>query len=106
MAAVDAKTRKAIHDDIDRTTIPQEMKLMYIVASACQTIVENVHRRVKSEFRKHGLIAGENELLQRSSRPCESSPLTGCLRIKILHDSKGKNNGKDEQIQGFDSRDK
>ena len=72
MAAVDAKTRKAIHDDIDRTTIPQEMKLMYIVASACQSIVENVHRRVKSEFRKHGLIAGENELLTGLNDYCKA----------------------------------
>lgn len=72
MAVIDAKTKKAIHDDIDKTTIPQEMKLMYIVASACQTIVEDVHRRVKSEFRKHGLIAGENELLTGLNDYCKA----------------------------------
>lgn len=72
MAAVDAKTRKAIYDDIDRTTIPQEMKLMYMMASACQSVVEDVHRRIKSVFRNHGLIAGENELLKGLNDYCKS----------------------------------
>ena len=72
MAAIDAKKRQAIHDDIDRTTIPQEMKLMYMMASACQSVVEDVHRRIKSVFRNHGLIAGENELLKGLNDYCKS----------------------------------
>ena len=44
---MDAKTRKAIHRDIDNSTIPEEIKLMYLAASACQSMVEVVFKRIK-----------------------------------------------------------
>ncbi len=60
---MDAKTRKAIHRDIDNSTIPEEIKLMYLAASACQSVVEVVFKRIKGVYLKHGFKCQENEML-------------------------------------------
>jgi len=68
---MDTKQRKAIHDDVRDSTIPEEMKLMYLMASACQNVVEHVFDRIKKVYRYHGYQCKENELLTGISDYCK-----------------------------------
>ena len=69
---VDKKTLKAIHDDIDKTSIPEEMKLMYLMANSVQSIILHVYDRIKLEYMKHGYITTENPLLKGMNEYCKT----------------------------------
>ena len=74
---MDKKTRKAIFDDIGKTTIPEEMKVMYMMADATQTMVEHVYERVAQIFRRHGYNTGDNELLTGLNDFCKAVRMAG-----------------------------
>lgn len=63
---------KAIHDDIDTTSIPEEMKLMYLMANATQSVVLHVYDRIKSAYRRHGYDTTENPLLKGLNEYCKT----------------------------------
>ena len=63
---------KAIHDDIDSTSIPEEMKLMYLMANATQSVVLHVYDRIKSAYRRHGYDTTENPLLKGLNDYCKT----------------------------------
>lgn len=63
---------KAIHDDIDTTSIPEEMKLMYLMANATQSVVLHVYDRIKSAYLRHGYITTKNPLLQGLNEYCKT----------------------------------
>ena len=69
---MDKKTRKAIFDDIGKSTIPEEMKVMYMMADATQTMVEHVYSRVQYVFKRHGYNTGDNELLTGLTDFCKA----------------------------------
>ena len=69
---MEKEIRKAIFDDIGKSTIPEEMKAMYLIADACQTIVERVYNRVSGVFRKHGYNTRDNELLTGLNDFCKA----------------------------------
>ena len=60
---MDKKTREAIHKDIDNSSIPEEMKFMYIMASATQSVVEHVFSRIKGVYLNHKYVCTENDVL-------------------------------------------
>ena len=69
---MDKATKKAIHEDVRDSSIPEEMKLMYLTASACQSIVERVFQRIKNVYARHGYICDENELLSGLNEYCKT----------------------------------
>lgn len=56
-------TRNLIKDKIDKSSIPDEVKLMYIVACACQYIVEHCDSRIRNVFASCGIKTRGNDLL-------------------------------------------
>lgn len=63
---------EAIHNDIDSTSIPEEMKLMYLMANATQSVVLHVYDRIKSAYIRHGYITTENPLLKGLNDYCKT----------------------------------
>lgn len=74
---MDKATRRAIHDDVDNSTIPEEMKVMYLMANACQLMVEHVYNRVERVYARHGFKTGENELLTGLNDYCKAVKQAG-----------------------------
>lgn len=52
----DKNSKKAIRSDIEATTIAEELKLMYLMAGATQSVVEDVMKRLRSIYRKNGFV--------------------------------------------------
>lgn len=69
---MDKETLKAIHNDIDTTSIPEEMKFMYLIANATQSVVLHVYDRIKSAYRRHGYDTIENSLLKGLNEYCKT----------------------------------
>lgn len=63
---------KAIHKEIESSSIPEEMKLMYLMAAATQNVVLHVFDRIKSVYIRHGYICKENELLKGLNDYCKT----------------------------------
>lgn len=74
---MDKETRKAIHDDIGNSTIPEEMKVMYLMANACQLMVEHCYNRVASVFARHGFMTDDNDLLTGLNDYCKAVKTAG-----------------------------
>lgn len=68
---MDKATLKAIHDYIDRTSIPEEMKLMYLMANATQSVVLHVYDRIKSAYMTYGYVTTDNPLLKGLNEYCK-----------------------------------
>lgn len=68
---MDKETIKAIHKDVENSSIPEEMKMMYLMASALESVVERVFQRIKGVYRKHGYECSENELLTGLHNYCK-----------------------------------
>ena len=94
---------KAIHDDIDTTSIPEEMKLMYLMANATQSVVLHVYDRIKSAYIRHGYITAENPLLKGLNDYCKTV-MKACLdferKIQPQIDNATWGVGMDENEEG------
>lgn len=75
----DKEKKKAIRADIDASSITEEMKLMYLLAGATQSVVENVMNRLRAIYRRHGLVIRENEMLSGLNDYCK------CIRQAGFH---------------------
>ena len=64
-------TRKKIHEDIDHSSIPEELKVVYLMANATDIMVNQSFERIKDVFRKNGVIIKENELLTGINEYCK-----------------------------------
>ena len=69
---MDKKTLDAIHEDIDSSSIPEEMKLMYLMASATQSVVLHVYDRIKSAYLNHGWVTTGNDHLKGLNDYCKA----------------------------------
>lgn len=69
---MDKATLEAIHKTIDSSSIPEEMKLMYLMANATQSVVLHVYDRIKSAYAQHGWISQSNELLKGLNEYCKT----------------------------------
>lgn len=65
------RDKKAIRESIATTSIPEEMKLMYMMASATQSVVENVFSRIRNQYRNHGYDVTANDLLSGLNDYCK-----------------------------------
>ena len=68
---MDKSLKSRIHAQIDDSTIPQELKVVYLLASALQLMIGDSHRRIVSVFRQHGVEANENSLLSGLNDYCK-----------------------------------
>ena len=64
-------TRKAIRQDIKSSTIPEELKVLYLMASAAEIVSQQTYRRIKNVFRKHGFNVKGNEMLTGLNQYCK-----------------------------------
>ncbi len=65
-------TKKLIKETIRKSTIPDEIKLMYVIASSLQYIVEHTYRRIRGVFGSFGLVTFKNDLLSGLNDYCKS----------------------------------
>ena len=64
------ETQKAIREEIGASTIPEELKVLYLMANATELMSTKAFIRLKSVFRKHGYTINENELLTGITQYC------------------------------------
>lgn len=62
---------RKIHEDIDASTIPQELKAVYMLANALQLMVDTSFRRIRSVYAKHGALIDGNDLLKGITDYCK-----------------------------------
>ncbi|MFA6726941.1 MAG: hypothetical protein WCS17_01850 [Prevotella sp.] len=69
---MDKKTQKKIREEIRQSTIPEEMKVMYILASACQSMVYDSYDRIKSAYIQNGFRCVDNDILTGLADYCKT----------------------------------
>lgn len=69
---MDKKTLKTIHKEIDSSSIPEEMKYMYMMASATQSVVEHVFSRIKGVYLNNRYECKENDVLSGLVNYCKA----------------------------------
>lgn len=60
---MDKKTREAIRKDIEASTIPEELNVLFLLVDAVETMNAQIFERIKLVYKKHGYTIKENELL-------------------------------------------
>ncbi|MGN1155687.1 MAG: hypothetical protein ACI4TK_05885 [Agathobacter sp.] len=63
-------TQKAIRADIASSTIPDELKVLYLMANATELMSTQTFVRLKNVFARHGYTIKENELLTGITEYC------------------------------------
>jgi hypothetical protein len=94
---------EAIHKDIDSSSIPEEMKLMYLMANATQSVVLHVYDRIKFAYLRHGYDTTENPLLKGLNEYCKTVKRAGVLfedKIQPQIDGATWSVGLDENEEG------
>lgn len=94
---------EAIHKDIDSSSIPEEMKLMYLMANATQSVVLHVYDRIKFAYLRHGYDTTENPLLKDLNEYCKTVKRAGVLfedKIQPQIDGATWSVGLDENEEG------
>lgn len=69
---MDKETRKKIWNDIEATTIPEEIKALYLLADATETMSTQIFERIKRVYVRNGYKLNENELLTGINEYCKS----------------------------------
>ena len=69
---MDKKKKKEIKKQMLDSSIPDEMKLMLLLASACQNVVQHVFTRIKGVYIAHGYNCQSNEMLSGLNDYCDS----------------------------------
>lgn len=59
-----------IRREIGQSSIPEEMKLMFLLATAAATMGSVTERRIRNVFKRHGLTARENTILKGFADYC------------------------------------
>ena len=67
---VDKERQKAIYADIQASTIPDELKLLYLMADATELMSTQSFIRIKRVFARNGYTITENELLTGITQYC------------------------------------
>ena len=65
------KQHKAIYDDIKNSTIPEQLKVLYMMAYAVELLSVQSFERTKAVFLKHGYKVKDNELLTGINDYCK-----------------------------------
>ena len=80
------ETAKKIREEISKTTIPEELKVLYLMAAATELINQNAFERIKAVFLSHGLTPKENELLTGITDYCKHVKLASFLFESRIED--------------------
>ena len=72
---IDKETKKRIWSEIEASTIPEEIKALYLLADAVETMSTQIFERIKMVYVKHGYKLNENELLTGINDYCKSVKL-------------------------------
>lgn len=70
--------RKEIRRDIKASTIPEELKLMYLLANAVEIMSQQSMRRLESVYVRHGYNLKENTMLTGLNQYCRFVKLASC----------------------------
>ena len=68
---VTREREKAIRAAIDASTIPEELKVLYLMANATELMSTQAFMRLKKVFASHGYTISENELLTGITQYCK-----------------------------------
>lgn len=68
---MDKKTIEAIRQDIAKSTIPEQLKVLYLMANACEILSQQSFQRIRAVFARHGLVTKENDLLTGINQYCK-----------------------------------
>lgn len=69
---MDKDIKKKIWEEIDASTIPEEIKALYLLADATEMMSTQIFERIKRLWAKHGWKCNENELLTGINEYCKS----------------------------------
>lgn len=69
---MDKETRNKIMAEIQASTIPEELKALYLMADSTETMSAQIFERIKAVYAKHGYNTNENELLTGINDYCKS----------------------------------
>lgn len=67
----DKKTLDKIREDIGKSTIPDMLKVLYLMANATELLSQQSFLRIKAVFARYGLVVKENELLSGINKYCK-----------------------------------
>ena len=70
-AIMDKALKDKIFAEVDNSTIPEELKVVYLTANALQLMVQDSFNRIAGIFRKNGYITPENRLLSGLNDYCK-----------------------------------
>ena len=70
-SSVTKEREKAIRDEIKSSTIPEELKVLFLMANATELMSTQAFERLKSVFRRHGYVINENEILTGITQYCK-----------------------------------
>ena len=62
---------KAIRKDIENSTIPEQLKVLYLMANATEILSQQSFQRIKAVFARHGMLTKENDLLTGINQYCK-----------------------------------
>ena len=68
---MDKKELDKIREDIGNSTIPDMLKVVYLMASATELLSQQSFLRIKAVFARHGFVARENDLLSGINQYCK-----------------------------------
>ena len=69
---MDKEIRNKVWADIGASTIPEEIKCLYLLADATETMSTQIFERIKRVWAKNGWTLNENELLTGINDYCKS----------------------------------
>ncbi len=68
---MDKALKDKIFAEVDNSTIPEELKVVYLTANALQLMVQDSFNRIAGVFRKNGYRTPENRLLSGLNDYCK-----------------------------------
>lgn len=69
------ETIEKIHEDVNASTIPMMLKALYYLADSVSIIDSQCYERLKGVYARHGVIAGDNELLKGINDYCKTEKM-------------------------------
>lgn len=68
---MDKKSLDTIREDIGKSTIPDMLKVLYLMANATELLSAQSFLRIKAVFARHGFVVKENALLSGINQYCK-----------------------------------
>lgn len=69
---ISREKQSRIRSDIDSSTIPEMLKVLYLMANATEILSQQSFQRIKAVFVKNGVVPKENEMLTGINDYCKT----------------------------------